>query len=106
MTARHVLVVDDEVGIRELLRDILEDEGYHVQLAENAANAIGANPLVARVSALFHDVGKTENPRYFAENQRDPGGVLALRAGEADDAGRAGPQAQMTIATAIVPAVA
>lgn len=41
------------------------------QLAENAANAIGANPLVARVSALFHDVGKTENPRYFAENQRD-----------------------------------
>jgi putative nucleotidyltransferase with HDIG domain len=41
------------------------------QLAENAANAIGANPLVARVCALFHDVGKTENPRYFAENQRD-----------------------------------
>lgn len=39
MTARHVLVVDDEVGIRELLRDILEDEGYHVQLAESAAQA-------------------------------------------------------------------
>jgi two-component system nitrogen regulation response regulator NtrX len=39
MSARHVLVVDDEVGIRELLRDILEDEGYHVQLAENAAQA-------------------------------------------------------------------
>lgn len=39
MTARHVLVVDDEVGIRELLRDILEDEGYHVLLAENAAQA-------------------------------------------------------------------
>lgn len=39
MTARHVLVVDDEIGIRELLRDILEDEGYHVQLAENAAQA-------------------------------------------------------------------
>jgi DNA-binding NtrC family response regulator len=39
MTARHILVVDDEVGIRELLRDILEDEGYHVVLAENAAEA-------------------------------------------------------------------
>lgn len=39
MSARHVLVVDDEIGIRELLRDILEDEGYHVQLAENAAQA-------------------------------------------------------------------
>ncbi|GBG13812.1 nitrogen assimilation regulatory protein NtrX [Novimethylophilus kurashikiensis] len=39
MTARHILVVDDEIGIRELLRDILEDEGYHVHLAENAAEA-------------------------------------------------------------------
>lgn len=39
MSAHHILVVDDEVGIRELLRDILEDEGYHVKLAENAAQA-------------------------------------------------------------------
>jgi DNA-binding NtrC family response regulator len=39
MTARHVLVVDDEVGIRELLSEILRDEGYHVKLAENAAQA-------------------------------------------------------------------
>jgi DNA-binding NtrC family response regulator len=39
MSAHHILVVDDEVGIRELLRDILEDEGYHIRLAENAAEA-------------------------------------------------------------------
>lgn len=39
MTARQVLVVDDEIGIRELLRDILLDEGYQVRLAENAAQA-------------------------------------------------------------------
>lgn len=39
MTARQVLVVDDEIGIRELLRDILQDEGYQVRLAENAAEA-------------------------------------------------------------------
>lgn len=39
MTARQVLVVDDEVGIRELLYEILQDEGYHVKLAENAAQA-------------------------------------------------------------------
>jgi DNA-binding NtrC family response regulator len=39
MTARQVLVVDDEIGIRELLRDILQDEGYQVTLAENAAEA-------------------------------------------------------------------
>ncbi len=41
------------------------------QLAENAANAIGANPLAARVCALFHDIGKTVKPEYFSENQRD-----------------------------------
>ena len=41
------------------------------QLAENASNAIGANPLLARVCALFHDIGKTANPAYFSENQRD-----------------------------------
>jgi hypothetical protein len=41
------------------------------QLAENAANAIGANPLIARVCSLFHDVGKTLNPLFFGENQRD-----------------------------------
>ncbi len=41
------------------------------QLAENAANAIGANPLLARVCALFHDIGKTPHAGYFTENQRE-----------------------------------
>ena len=61
-----------------LLRHMqLEAPGtYHhslvvAQLSENAANAIGANPLLARVCALFHDVGKTLNPLCFGENQRD-----------------------------------
>lgn len=60
-----------------LRRMQLEAPGtYHhslivAQLAENAANAIGANPLVARVCSLFHDVGKTANAGYFGENQRD-----------------------------------
>jgi len=36
---QHVLVVDDEIGIRELLSEILSDEGYQVRLAENAAAA-------------------------------------------------------------------
>jgi two-component system nitrogen regulation response regulator NtrX len=34
-----ILVVDDEVGIRELLSEILIDEGYDVRLAENAGAA-------------------------------------------------------------------
>jgi putative nucleotidyltransferase with HDIG domain len=61
-----------------LLRHMqLEAPGtYHhslvvAQLSENAANAVGANPLLARVCALFHDVGKTVNPQFFAENQRE-----------------------------------
>lgn len=41
------------------------------QLAENACNAIGANPLLARVCAIFHDIGKTAKPDYFTENQRE-----------------------------------
>ncbi|TAG32620.1 MAG: HDIG domain-containing protein [Verrucomicrobia bacterium] len=41
------------------------------QLAENASAAIGANPLLARVCALFHDIGKTAKAHYFSENQSD-----------------------------------
>jgi DNA-binding NtrC family response regulator len=36
---QQILVVDDEIGIRELLSEILSDEGYQVRLAENAAAA-------------------------------------------------------------------
>ena len=36
---RQILVVDDEIGIRELLSEILRDEGYQVRLAENAGQA-------------------------------------------------------------------
>jgi cyclic-di-AMP phosphodiesterase PgpH len=38
-------------------------------LAEPAAEAIGANPLLARVGSYFHDVGKMLKPGYFIENQ-------------------------------------
>ena len=39
MATKEILVVDDEIGIRELLSEILFDEGYHVHLAENAIEA-------------------------------------------------------------------
>jgi len=39
MKTKEILVVDDEVGIRELLSEILFDEGYQVHLAENAQQA-------------------------------------------------------------------
>jgi putative nucleotidyltransferase with HDIG domain len=44
-------------------------------MAEEAANRIGADSLLARVGAYYHDVGKTVRPYFFAEN----------RTGEADD---------------------
>jgi putative nucleotidyltransferase with HDIG domain len=59
-----------------LRRMQLEAPGtYHhslmvAQLSEHAAASIGANPLLARVCALYHDIGKTMRPEYFGENQR------------------------------------
>jgi putative nucleotidyltransferase with HDIG domain len=38
-------------------------------LAEAAAQEIGANAMLARVGALYHDIGKMKNPSYFTENQ-------------------------------------
>jgi len=58
-----------------LRRLLLEAPGtYHhsiivANLAEAASNAIGANGLLARVGAYYHDVGKLKRPIYFKENQ-------------------------------------
>jgi putative nucleotidyltransferase with HDIG domain len=38
-------------------------------LVESAAEAVGVNPLLARVSAYYHDIGKVKMPDYFIENQ-------------------------------------
>jgi len=54
---------------------ILEAPGtYHHSiiagsLVEAAAEAIGANPLLAKVSAYYHDIGKLRKPQYYIENQ-------------------------------------
>jgi putative nucleotidyltransferase with HDIG domain len=40
-------------------------------LAESAAEAIGANALLCRVGAYYHDIGKTRHPTYFIENHAD-----------------------------------
>ncbi|MBS9784480.1 MAG: HDIG domain-containing protein [Oceanivirga sp.] len=58
-----------------LKRLLLEAPGtfYHSimvgALAEQAAEAIGANPTLARVGAYYHDIGKLKRPIYFVENQ-------------------------------------
>jgi hypothetical protein len=40
-------------------------------LAEDAARTIGANPLLIRAGALYHDIGKVGDAEYFTENQSD-----------------------------------
>ena len=61
---------------RPLLRRLsLEAPGTYAHtiaianLAESASNAVGGNGLLARVGALYHDIGKLKKPQYFAENQ-------------------------------------
>ncbi len=49
-------------------------------LAESAASSIGANPLLARVASLYHDIGKIIKPNYYIENisnQENPHNKLA-----------------------------
>jgi len=52
---QQILVVDDEVGIRELLSEILRDEGYQVRLAENAGQA-RAQRAQARPDLVLLDI--------------------------------------------------
>ncbi|TCP32347.1 hypothetical protein EV207_101326 [Scopulibacillus darangshiensis] len=59
-----------------LLRKVLIDAPgtYHhsvmvANLAERACEVIGANGLLARVAAYYHDIGKTKRPHFFIENQ-------------------------------------
>mgnify|MGYP000613087006 CR=1 FL=1 len=70
----HELANLDQPLLRRLM---LEAPGtYHHSvivgsLVEAAASEIGANPLLAKVSGYYHDIGKLKNPLYFIENQRD-----------------------------------
>ena len=58
-----------------LQRLVMEAPGtYHHSLvvgnlSEAACTAVGANALLARVGAYYHDIGKLEKPEYFSENQ-------------------------------------
>lgn len=66
---------------RPLLRDLaIRAPGTYTHslvmanLSESAAEAIGANPLLARVGCYYHDIGKMVKPEYFTENQGLRGG--------------------------------
>jgi CheY-like chemotaxis protein len=55
--ATRILVVDDEENVRELLRDILESEGYQVELAASGREALDKFGDGAAFDALFTDLG-------------------------------------------------
>ena len=75
MTSDITLLELSDLNRPMLKRMQLEAPGtYHHsmivgQLAEAAAEAIGANSLLARVQAYYHDIGKLAKPEYYAENE-------------------------------------
>ena len=73
------LISLSQPGQHLLKRLFLEASGTHqhsmmvANLADSAAEAIGADSLLCKVAAYYHDIGKLENPEYFTENQH--GGI-------------------------------
>lgn len=64
----------DQPLLRDILRHAPGTYQHSLQvsnLAEQAAERIGANALLTRVGALYHDVGKMLHPQFFVENQLD-----------------------------------
>ena len=62
----------DHPLLQRLLREIPGTYQHTLQvanLAEQAAERIQANSMLARVGALYHDIGKMKNPQFFIENQ-------------------------------------
>ena len=64
---------DTNSKLLKLLADEAPGTFHHslsvANLAEAAANEIGANAMLVRVGGLYHDIGKMSNPTYFIENQ-------------------------------------
>lgn len=85
LTTNITLLELTDYNHRLLRRLQLEAPGsYHhslmvANLSEAGAAVIGANPLICRTCALYHDIGKLIKPEYFAENQRDGENPLILQ---------------------------
>ncbi len=73
----RILVVDDEVGIRELLHEILSDEGHDVRLAENAAAARAAREA-ARPDLVLLDIWMPDTDGITLLREWSTGGQLTM----------------------------
>jgi DNA-binding NtrC family response regulator len=82
MTGRHILVVDDEPDIRTLVRDILEDEGYTVTMAEDGESARKARrvrrPDLILLDIWMEDVDGISLLREWSENGGLPCPVIMM----------------------------
>lgn len=72
-----ILVVDDEIGIRELLREILCDEGYDVVLAENAASARAAR-IQGRPDLVLLDIWMPDTDGVTVLKEWSSSGLLTM----------------------------
>jgi len=61
-------VLEAGLGLGQHARQRIEP--LRAELVEAAAESIGANPLLARSCAYYHDIGKGRNPGFFGENQK------------------------------------
>ena len=73
----NILVVDDELGIRELLFEILNDEGHAVELAENAARARELR-LAARPDLVLLDIWMPDTDGVSLLKEWAAGGLLTM----------------------------
>ena len=73
----NILVVDDELGIRDLLSEILNDEGHQVDLAENAAQARAARAL-ARPDLVLLDIWMPDTDGVTLLKEWSSGGLLTM----------------------------
>ncbi|MBE7942080.1 MULTISPECIES: response regulator [Ramlibacter] len=73
----NILVVDDELGIRDLLSEILNDEGHNVELAENAAQARNARTR-ARPDLVLLDIWMPDTDGVTLLKEWSTGGMLTM----------------------------
>ncbi|CAN5240646.1 response regulator transcription factor EsaR [soil metagenome] len=73
----NILVVDDELGIRDLLSEILNDEGHQVDLAENAAQARAARAL-ARPDLVLLDIWMPDTDGVTLLKEWSSAGLLTM----------------------------
>ena len=73
----NILVVDDEIGIRELLSEILGDEGHSITLAENAAQARAAR-LAGQHDLVLLDIWMPDTDGVSLLKEWSAGGLLTM----------------------------